>query len=117
MPFPTPSSRYSSQISYSFLIWMVVFAVVTAAFGIYYSVLKSNQVAVRTEINKIRREIAVCRMNTNQYNAETNAQTYRWAMRDRLSQDGSSLRDIERSQIEVARTLRDHDRIHSTAHR
>ena len=46
-------------------------------------------------------------MNTNQHRAKTNDLTIRWTMRDRLSQDGSSLRDIERSQIELARRLQD----------
>ncbi len=112
-----PSSRYSSQVSFAFLWWMVLFAVVISAFGVYYAVLKSNQVAERTEINKLHREAAVCRMNANQYRAKTNALTNRWAMRDRLSQDGSELHDIDRRQIEIARTMRERDSLLSTASR
>ena len=107
MPPSNTSSRYADQVSFSFLVWMVVFAILVSAGGITYSLLKNNQVAVRTEINNINREIAVCNMNTNQHRAKTNALTNRWAMRDRLSQDRSTLRDIDRSQIELARRLQD----------
>ncbi|MBR5889617.1 MAG: hypothetical protein IKY92_06210 [Akkermansia sp.] len=107
MPPSNTSSRYADQVSFSFLVWMVVFAILVSAGGISYSLLKNDQVAVRTEINNINREIAVCNMNTNQHRAKTNALTNRWAMRDRLSQDRSTLRDIERSQIELARRLQD----------
>ena len=107
MPPSSPSSRYADQVSFSFLVWMVVFAILVSAGGITYSLLKNDQVTVRTEINNINREIAVCNMNTNQHRAKTNALTNRWAMRDRLSQDRSTLRDIDRSQIELARRLQD----------
>ena len=105
-PNPT-STRYADQVSFSFLIWMVLFAFLVSAGGITYALLKNDQVAVRTEINTLHREIAVSNMNTNQHRAKTNDLTIRWTMRDRLSQDGSSLRDIERSQIELARRLQD----------
>lgn len=107
MPPSNTSSRYADQVSFSFLVWMVVFAILVSAGGITYSLLKNDQVTVRTEISNINREIAVCNMNTNQHRAKTNALTNRWAMRDRLSQDRSTLRDIDRSQIELARRLQD----------
>ena len=107
MPPSNTSSRYADQVSFSFLVWMIVFAILMSAGGITYSLLKNDQVTVRTEINNINREIAVCNMNTNQHRAKTNALTNRWAMRDRLSQDRSTLRDIDRSQIELARRLQD----------
>lgn len=103
----TSNSRFANQISLSFLVWMVLFAILVSAGGITYALLKNDQVAVRTEINNLNREIAVCNMNTNQHRAKTNALTNRWAMRDRLSQDRSMLRDIDRSQIELARRLQD----------
>lgn len=103
----TNNSRFADQISLSFLVWMVLFAILVSAGGITYALLKNDQVAVRTEINNLNREIAVCNMNTNQHRAKTNALTNRWAMRDRLSQDRSMLRDIDRSQIELARRLQD----------
>ena len=112
MFFTTSSSaaaRFSGRISFGFLAWMVAFAMLAAASGVTYAVLKNNQVAVRTEINKLNREIAVCRMNANQYRAKTNALTNRWAMRDRLSQDGSTLQDIRHSQIEIARTTQNNN--------
>ncbi len=98
-------SRYAHQVSFSFLVCMVLFAVVLAAGGVTYSVFKHKQVTVRTEINKIHHEIAEHKMNTNQYLAKANARTNRWVMRDLLNQNGSTLQDIERSQIEVARRL------------
>jgi len=109
------STRYSDRVSFAFLVWMVTFAVLASAGGVTYSVLKNCQVAERTEINKLHREIAVCNMNANQHRARTNALTNRWAMRDRLSQDGSALRDIERSQIEIARTAREQGRLTMTS--
>ena len=107
MPPSSTSSRYADQVSFCFLVWLVVFAILVSAGGITYSLLKNDQVTVRTEINNINREIAVCNMNTNQHRAKTNALTNRWAMRARLSQDRSTLRDIDRSQIELARRLQD----------
>ena len=107
MPPSTHSSRYADQVSFGFLLWMVFFAILVSTGGITYALLKNDQVTVRTEINNINREIAVCNMNTNQHRAKTNALTNRWAMRDRLSQDRSTLRDIDRSQIELARRLQD----------
>lgn len=107
MPPSSNSTRYADQVSFSFLVWMVLFAVLVSAGGISYSLLKNDQVAVRTEINNINREIVVSNLNTNQYQAKSNALTNRWAMRDRLSQDRSALRDIDRNQIELARRLQD----------
>lgn len=112
-----PSSRYAGRISIVFLLWMLVFAIIAGAGGISYALFKNRQVAVKTEINKMQREIAVCRMNTNQYRAKANAQTNRWAMRSRLQSDNSALRDIDRHQIEVARTLHDAERLSATAAR
>ncbi len=117
MSQPQPAPRYANQVSFSFLVWMVLFAVLLASGGVTYSVLKNNQVAVRTEIKKLRRAVAVHNMNANQYRAQANALTNRWAMRDRLTQDGSALRDIERSQIEEARVLGTGDSRRATASR
>ncbi len=102
------SSRCANQVSFTFLVCMVLFAVLLAAGGVTYSVFKHEQVTVRTEINNIHRAIAEHKMNANQYRAKANALTNRWAMRSRLNLDGSQLQDIERSQIEVARSL-NHD--------
>ncbi len=112
-----PSSRYAGRISIFFLLWMMLFAVIAGAGGVTYAIFKNHQVAEKTAISKMQREIAVCRMNANQYRAKTNAQTNRWAMRSRLQSDSSSLRDINRHQIEVARSLSDTDRLSATAAR
>lgn len=104
----TPS-RYAGQISFSFLIWMVIFAVLVSAGGITYCHFKHEQVGIRNDIDTLKREIAECNMNANQYRAKTNELMNCWAMRDRLNRDHSSLRDITREQIEIAR--RDHSRL------
>ena len=109
------SSRYSHQVSFSFLVWMVGFACLVASGGVTFAALKNEQVAVRTEINQLHRAIAAHNMNTNQYRAKVNALTNRWSMRDRLNQDGSMLRDIERGQIEMARSLRMEGAMRATA--
>ena len=105
------SSRYAGQVSFSFLLWMVAVAFLVSAGGVTYASLKSLKVAERTEINNLQREIAECNMNINQYRAKTNEMTNRWAMRDRLSQNGSRLQDITRNQIEVARRMSDGSRL------
>lgn len=110
-------SRYSERVSFGFLVWMVAFAVISTTMGVSYAVLKNEQVAERTEINKLNREIAICRMNANQYRAKTDALTNRWAMRERLIHDGSELRDIRHSQIEIAHSTRQDAPIHATASR
>ncbi len=111
------NTRYSGRVSFGLLTWIVASAVIAASAGVSYAVLKSNQVAERTELEKINREIAICRLNTNQYRAKADALTNRWAMLDRLNQDGSSLRDITHDQIEQARSTRDTAAISATASR
>ena len=91
------NTRYSGRISFGLLSWMVASAI--------------------TELEKINREIAVCRLNTNQYRAKTDALTNRWAMRDRLNQDDSSLRDITHDQIELARSTHSTATMNATASR
>lgn len=99
------SSRYASRITYPVLLWMIAVALLFGCCGVAYAMLKHEQVVERTEIRQIQREIALCKLNANQYRAKANALTNRWAMRDRLSQDHSDLRDISQDQIEVARRL------------
>ena len=94
----TPSSRFAGRISIAFLLWMVVFAVVTAGCGVTYAYFKNQQVAVKTEIDKLQRKITVCRMSANHYRAKINAQT-------------------TRDQIELARSERDLNRTAATASR
>lgn len=99
------SSRYASRITYPVLLWMIAVALLFGCCGVTYAILKHQQVVERTEIRQVQREIAVCKLNANQYRAKANALTNRWAMRDRLSQDHSELRDITHDQIEIARSL------------
>ncbi len=114
---PRLASRYANQVSFSFLVWMVLFAVILASGGVTYSVLKNKQVAVRTEIKKLRGEVAIHTLSANQYRALANAQTDRLKMCKRLDEDHSQLRDIERSQIETARSLVLGDGVRATAAR
>ena len=98
-------SQNASRISFAFLVWMVVFAILAASGGVTYSVLKNRQVAVRTETEKLRRDTALCKLNANQYRAKSNSLSNNWEIRDRLAQEHSELRDIDRRQIEIARAL------------
>ncbi len=98
-----PAPRYADRLSFGFLVFMVVLAVLVSSCGITYAVFKNRQVAINTDINNLHREIAVCNMNANQYRAKTNALMNRWAMLARLGQDGSELHDIDRNQLEMAK--------------
>ena len=106
-----PSTRYAGQVSFRFLFWMVAVALLVSAGGITYATLKSLQVVERTAINNLEREIAVCNMNINQYRAKTNEMASRWAIRDRLDQTHSRLRNITLGQIEVAQKMDDNSRV------
>ena len=53
------TSRYADRVSISFLVWMIALAILISAGGVTYALFKNDQVAVRTEINKLNREIAV----------------------------------------------------------
>ncbi len=117
MPPARSNSCYANQVSFTFLVCMVLFAVLLAAGGVTYSIFKHEQVTVRTEINNIHREIAVHKMNANQYRAKANAMTGRWTMRSHLNQIGSQLQDIERSQIETIRSYTRETAIRATASR
>ena len=98
------SSRYPNRLSLSFIFWIVFCAVLLAAGGVTVAVFKSQQVAVRTEINQIRKEIAVCKMNTSLYRSKANAETNRWAMLSRIARENPELHEVRREQIETART-------------
>lgn len=106
-----PSPRYAGQISFRFLFWMIAVALLVSAGGVTYATLKSLQVVELTAINNLQREIAECNMNINQYRAKTNEMASRWAIRDRLDQTRSRLREISLHQIEVARKMSDDSRV------
>ncbi len=108
---------YSNRLSFSFLVCMVFFAVLLASGGVTYAIFKHKQVSVRTEIEQVQRETAEYKMAANQYRAKANAMTGRWTMRSRLDTDGSQLRDIQRSQIEVARSYSREGSRHATVSR
>ncbi|MBR5886889.1 MAG: hypothetical protein IKZ07_01645 [Akkermansia sp.] len=110
-----PSSRYSGRIGLSFLMWMIAFAIISSACGVTYAYYKNRQVAVKTDINRLEREIAICHMSANQYRAKINAQTNRWFMRGRLKSNNSALRPIARGQIEFARSEQDLARLRTAA--
>lgn len=114
---PLTSSRFAARISTSFLLWMILFAVITAAGGVTYAVLKNQQVAVRTEIEVINCSIAESNMNTNENRAKITTLTNRWAMLARLDSFNSELRDIQPGQLEELRDLETTERAMATAAR
>ncbi len=107
MPPRTNSARYADQLNFSVLGWIMACATMLATGGISYALFSNNRVTILTDINKANKAIAISELNTNQYLAEHNASFNRWAIRERLQQEHSSLREIERKQIELARRLRD----------
>lgn len=111
------SYRYSLSISFSFLVWMVFFAIITATGGVTFAVLKNKQVAVRTEIELINRSISESNMNTNEHRAKITTLTNRWAMLARLDSFNSELRDITPGQIEPLRDLQQTESQRATAAR
>lgn len=111
------SSRYSLSISFSFLVWMVFFAIITATGGVTFAVLKNKQVAVRTEIELINRSISESNMNTNEHRAKITTLTNRWSMLARLDSFNSELRDITPDQIEPLRDLQQTESQRATAAR
>lgn len=114
---PATSSRFAARISTSFLLWMVLFAVITAAGGVAFAVLKNQQVAVRTEIEILNSKIAESNMNTNEHCAKITTLTNRWAMLARLDSFNSELRDIQPGQLEELRDLNTTERAMATAAR
>ncbi len=97
---PSTTTRCAHRVSFAFLACMVLFAVLLATGGVTYSVFKHEQVTVRTDIEKIHRDIAEHRMNANQYRAKANALANFGAMRATLDKHKSQLQDIETAQIE-----------------
>ncbi len=92
---------YNNPVSFTFLVCMVIFAVLLAAGGVSYAVFKHEQVTLRTEIDSIRRATNEKKMVANQFRAKANAMAGREEMFERLRVDGSLLQDIESSQTEV----------------
>lgn len=97
------TSRYANRLSLSFIFWLIFCATLLTAGGVTVAVFKSQQVAERTEIEQIRKEIAVCRMNASQYRSKINAETNRWVMLSRIKREHSDLREVQRDQIETMR--------------
>lgn len=111
------SYRYANRISIRILFWMVGLALVATTGGVTYTALKNKEHAVRVEIAQINREIAASKMRINENRAQINTMTGRWNMLTRLENIGSDMREIDRSQIQELRTLRDSDNGKATASR
>lgn len=105
MPKSPHCRPFQNRVSLGFLAWMVLLAVLLVAGGAYYAVLKNEQIAVTRDIDRLRLQIATCKLTAEQYRAKTASRTNRWAICDRLSQDGSTLRDIRPEQIEIVRPV------------
>ena len=111
------SYRYANRISIRILFWMVGLALVTATGGVTYTALKNKEHAVRAEIEQINRDIAASKMRIKETRAEINTMTTRWNMLTRLENIGSDMREIDSSQIQELRTLRNTERYAATATR
>ncbi len=111
------SYRFANRISIRILFWMVGFALVAATGGVTYTALKNKEHAVRAEIAQINRDIAASKMRINKTRDKINTMTTRWNMLTRLENIGSDMREIDSSQIQELRTLRDTERNSATASR
>lgn len=99
------SYRYANRISFSILLWMVCFAIITTVAGVFYAEFKNDRAAIYSEIENINRDIAASTMKTNEYRAKINSMTARWNMLGRLDMLGSDMREIQSNQLEELRTL------------
>ncbi len=111
------SYRFAHSVSPFLLAWMILLAVITALSGISYAGLKNEQYAIRSEINKINRNIAQSTLKINEHRAKINSMTSRWNMIGRLDSLGSELCDIRPDQMQELRTMRDADAGKATAAR
>lgn len=111
------SSRYASRISYSVLAWMICLAVITAAGGVTYAVLKNKQATVEKEIAAINLSIAKHNLDINEYQTKINTLTNRWNLLSRLDAIGTELHEISPNQIEQLRSFRDAESGKATAAR
>lgn len=94
------SKKHPYRVSLGVLSWMLGLAVLLASFGVFYGVLKNQQLNVKREIERIRLEVRTNEQSIDQYNAKISTNTSRWAIRDRLAQDKSLLVSIQDSQVE-----------------
>ncbi len=101
------SSRYANRISYPLLVWMICFALLTAAGGIAYAGLKNKQQAIRNEIQLVERAIAKSELNINEHKAKINTLTGRWNLISRLDSLGSDFCDITPENIDKVRLTPD----------
>lgn len=88
------------QISIGMLVWLIAFAALTCGAGITYAVLKNDQIQVARDIRQTEEEISSCDLTTEYYRSKTSSLTSRWAIRDRLTQDKSSLQPIDSAAVE-----------------
>lgn len=97
------SSRYANRISAPLLVWMICFAILTAAGGITYAGFKNKQQAIRNEISLVERSIAKTELNINEHKAKINTLTGRWNLISRLDSLGSDICDISPENIDRVR--------------
>jgi len=90
-----------TKLTTGFLAWVLCLAFILAGSGIWYALLKNQQVIVRNQIEQISKQIAADDMNANHYRAQANEQSNRWALLDCLNQKQSNLRPIARIQTEL----------------
>ena len=64
-----------------------------------------NQNEVNTQTHRLTRTCASLNNDANHQRAKGHNMCNRWAIRDRLNREHSELREIERTQIEIAQRL------------
>lgn len=94
------------QVSIGFILWLVCFASLLCGSGIGIGMLKNRQITVRRDIERMQVEITSCEKTADYYRFKMASNTNRWAIRDRLAQVDSALKEINPEQIEFIR--RDH---------
>lgn len=86
--------------SFSFFL-IAIAAVVVASGGVLFAYLKNSQVEVAREIEKVEDRIAKHQMDIKTAEMRIDQLTNRYAMRDQLRQNGSSLIAIPAKAIEA----------------
>lgn len=91
------------QISIGFILWLVCFASLLCGSGIGIGMLKNRQITVRRDIERMKVEITSCQKTADYYRFKVASNTNRWAIRDRLVQHNSALKEIRPEQLESIR--------------
>ena len=97
------STCFANRVTLPVLVWLVIFAIITAAGGVSYTIFKNDRTTVQSEIRRVNSAIAENNMRINEYRTKISTLTNRWNMLGRLDTIGSDLRDIAPEQIQQLR--------------